>query len=99
MLNINKEVKGTTLIVTLEGRLDTNAAPELDKVLRTALDGKTELIMDFAKVEYVASAGLRSLLIAQKTMKTKGTMVLKNVSNAVKDIFEVSGFLNILTIE
>ncbi|MBR1478637.1 MAG: STAS domain-containing protein [Lachnospiraceae bacterium] len=99
MLNINKEVTGNNLTVSLEGRLDTTTAPQLEGELKSALDGKTELIMDIAELEYISSAGLRVLLSAQKTMNKQGSMVVKNASDEVKEIFEVTGFSDILTIE
>ena len=99
MLNINKEENGTNLTVSLEGRLDTTTAPQFEGELTSSLDGKTEVVLDLAKLEYISSAGLRVLLSAQKTMNKQGTMVLKNVSDEVKEIFEVTGFSDILTIE
>ena len=99
MLNTVKQIDGTTLTVILEGRLDSNTAPELDRTLKSALDGKTELIMDLGRLEYISSAGLRALLLAQKTMNAQGTMVIRNASSAVREIFEVTGFSDILTIE
>ena len=99
MLNINKESNGTDLTVVLEGRLDTTTAPDLEKELKSSLDGVTALAMDFGKLEYISSAGLRVLLSAQKTMNKQGGMVVRNVSEEVKEIFEVTGFSDILTIE
>ena len=99
MLNINKEVTGNNLTVSLEGRLDTTTAPQLEGELKSALDGKTELVIDMAKLEYISSAGLRVLLSAQKVMNKQGNMVVKNASDEVKEIFEVTGFSDILTIE
>ncbi len=99
MLNINKEVNGNNLTVSLEGRLDTTTAPELDGELKAALEGRTELIMDMEKLEYISSAGLRVLLSAQKIMNKQGSMVVRNASDEVKEIFEVTGFLDILTVE
>ena len=99
MLNINKEENGTNLTVSLEGRLDTTTAPQFEGELTSSLDGKTEVVLDLAKLEYISSAGLRVLLSAQKTMNKQGSMVLKNVSDEVKEIFEVTGFSDILTIE
>ena len=99
MLNINRETLDGKTKVTLEGRLDTTTAPELEEALKTALDGTSELVMDFEKLEYISSAGLRVLLSAQKVMNKQGSMTLKNVSETVMEIFEVTGFSDILTIE
>lgn len=99
MLNINKKLNGTTLTVILEGRLDTTTAPNLEKELKSSLDDVTELIMDFEKLEYISSAGLRVLLSAQKTMNNQGEMKVIRVSETIMEIFEVTGFADILTIE
>lgn len=99
MLNTNKETDGTSLIVTLEGRLDTTTAPELEGLLKESLEDKTELRLDIKDLEYISSAGLRVLLSAQKVMSKQGSMVVQNASAAVKEIFEVTGFSDILTIE
>lgn len=99
MLNINKEEKETELLISLEGRLDTTTAPEFERKLTSSLEGKTSLVLDLAKLEYISSAGLRVLLAAQKTMNKQGSMILRNVSDEVKEIFEVTGFSDILTIE
>lgn len=99
MLNISKESKATSLTVILEGRLDTTTAPDLEKELKDSLDDVTELIMDFEKLEYISSAGLRVLLSAQKIMSRQGEMKLIHVSDTIMEIFEVTGFADILTIE
>lgn len=99
MLNIEKKATGKNLNIALEGRLDTTTAPELETIVRTGLDGAELLTFDFAKLEYISSAGLRILLAAQKIMNKQGKMVVKNVSEEVKEIFEVTGFSDILTIE
>ncbi|MBP3810976.1 MAG: STAS domain-containing protein [Clostridiales bacterium] len=99
MLNIEKKSHGNNLDIALEGRLDTTTAPELETIVRTGLDGAELLTFDFAKLEYISSAGLRILLAAQKIMNKQGKMVVKNVSEEVKEIFEVTGFSDILTIE
>ena len=99
MLNTNEETDGTSLIVTLEGRLDTTTAPELEGLLKESLEDKTELRLDIKDLEYISSAGLRVLLSAQKVMSKQGSMVVQNASAAVKEIFEVTGFSDILTIE
>ena len=99
MLNISKESNATSLVVTLEGRLDTTTAPDLEKELKDSLDDVTELIMDFEKLEYISSAGLRVLLSSQKIMSRQGEMKLIHVSDTIMEIFEVTGFADILTIE
>ena len=85
--------------VALEGRLDTSSAPQLEQNFKDSLNGVTELTIDAAKLEYISSAGLRVLLSAQKTMNKQGTMVIKNVSEEVNEIFEITGFSDILTIK
>ena len=99
MLNINKEVTGDSAKFLLEGRIDTTSAPVLESELKGSLDGLKDLVIDFEKVEYISSAGLRVLLSVQKIMKKQGSMKLINVQEAVMEIFEVTGFLDILTIE
>lgn len=98
-MTINQAKNGSKLTVALEGRLDTTTAPQLEEVVRTALDGVTDLEFDFAQLEYVSSAGLRVLLAAQKTMNKQGSMVIHNANSDLMDIFEVTGFSDILTIE
>ena len=87
------------LTVALEGRLDTMTAPELEAALKTALEGVEELTFDFEKLDYISSAGLRVLLAAQKTMNNQGSMKVKNANEIILEIFEVTGFSDILTIE
>ncbi len=99
MLNINKTIEYGTALFALEGRLDTTTAPELDKTVKESLAGVSELTFDLEKLEYISSAGLRVLLTAQKIMKKQGRMKLIHVGNAIMDIFEVTGFSEILTIE
>ena len=99
MLNIEKKTDGTSLTIALEGRLDTISAPVLDEELRSTLDGVTELVLDFEKLDYISSAGLRVLLAAQKTMtKQGGEMKVTCVNETIMEIFEVTGFNEILTI-
>ena len=99
MLNIGKEKNGSELTVALAGRLDTTTAPDLERELKDALEGVTKVTMDLKELEYISSAGLRVLLSAQKVMNRQGSMVVKNASEVVKEIFEVTGFTDILTIE
>ena len=99
MLNINKETNGNELKISLEGRLDTMSAPQLEGELKGNVDGITSLIFDINNLEYISSAGLRVLLSAQKVMNKQGSMVIKNVNEEIQEIFEVTGFVDILTIE
>lgn len=98
MLNINKNLEGEKLSISLEGRLDTVTAPELEAELKDSLEPVTELVLDMADLEYISSAGLRVLLTAQKNMNQKGSMKLINVNETVMEIFDVTGFVDILTI-
>lgn len=98
-MNIIKKQDGTTLTVALEGRLDTVTSPHLEGELRTAVNGVTELIFDLTGLEYISSAGLRVLLSAQKVMNRQGKMTIRNVKPEIMEIFEVTGFVDILSIE
>ncbi len=97
-MTINKTKNGPELSVTLEGRLDTTTAPELEAALKESLDGVSALTIDLEKLEYISSAGLRVLLSAQKIMNRQGEMKLVKVNEAIMEIFEVTGFSDILTI-
>jgi anti-sigma B factor antagonist len=99
MLDIVKEAEGEKLTVKLVGRLDTTTAPDLDEEFKSSLGDVKDLVLDLKDLEYISSAGLRVLLSAQKEMNKKGSMVLTNVSEGVNEIFEVTGFVDILTIE
>ena len=99
MLNIEKKLEGGKLYVTLKGRLDTTTSPELEKCLSESLPEVTELVLDLENLEYISSAGLRVLLTAQKTMTKQGSMKLVHVNDLVLEILEVTGFVDILTIE
>ena len=98
MLNIAKTIESGKAAFVLVGRLDTVTAPELEKELKAALEGVSELTLDFGKLEYISSAGLRVLLSAQKTMNKQGEMKILNVNETIMEIFEVTGFADILTI-
>jgi anti-sigma B factor antagonist len=98
MLNTTKTIQNGKAAFALEGRLDTVTAPELEKELKASLEGLTELTLDFGKLEYISSAGLRVLLSAQKAMNKQGEMKLMNVNETIMEIFEVTGFSDILTI-
>ncbi len=98
-MTINKEVSASTLKLTLAGRLDTTTAPMLEAELKQSVKDTTELIFDFSGVEYISSAGLRVLLAAQKVMNRQGSMKLLGVNPSVMEVFEITGFADILTIE
>ena len=98
-MNIKKTTEGTNLAIALAGRLDTTTAPQLEAELKGSLAGVTNLTMDFQDLEYLSSAGLRVLLAAQKTMNQQGSMVIKHVNETILEVFEVTGFIDILTIE
>jgi anti-sigma B factor antagonist len=96
---INKKQDGSALVVALEGRLDTTTAPELEQELKSSLDGITDLTLDMTNLDYISSAGLRVLLSAHKIMLKQGKMKVTNASEIVREVFEVTGFSDILTIE
>ncbi len=98
-MTITKKQNGTALEIALEGRLDTVTAPELESELKASLDGAESLVFDFSKLDYISSAGLRVLLSAHKAMAGKGGMKVTHVNEIVQEVFEVTGFSDILTIE
>ena len=98
-MTIEKTLNGSELNIAIVGRLDTTTAPQLEATLKESFDGITKLTLDFAGLEYLSSAGLRVLLAAQKTMNKQGEMIIKNVNETINEIFEVTGFIDILTIE
>ena len=95
-MKIEKKLENGCLTLKVEGRLDTNTSPELEGELK--LDGVTEIVFDFASLEYISSAGLRVLLSTQKRMNAQGSMTVTNVNATIMEIFEVTGFNDILTI-
>lgn len=95
---VNKK-NGNELTVEIIGRLDTTTAPQLEAEMTTELEGVTALVLDFAKLEYISSAGLRVILATQKTMNKQGSMKLINVNSDVMEVFEITGFCDILDIE
>ena len=99
MLNIQKTQDNDSILYQLEGRLDTVTAPELEASLQEALVETTNLVLDFEKLDYISSAGLRVLLSAQKIINNQGTMKVIHVNDTIMEIFEVTGFNEILTIE
>ena len=98
-MQINKTIDNDSLTIALSGRLDTLTAPQLDAEIQGKLDGVKSLVFDFKNLDYISSAGLRILLMAQKVMNKQGSMVVKNASSEIKEIFEVTGFCDILTVE
>ena len=98
-MTINKTANGNDLTVQVIGRLDTTTAPQLDAEFKQNLGGVKTLVLDFSELAYLSSAGLRVLLSAQKTMKKQGKMILRHVNETIMEIFEVTGFSDILTIE
>ena len=98
-MKITKKQDGSALVIVLEGRLDTTTAPDLEKELKTSLDGVTDLTLDLTNLDYISSAGLRVLLSTHKTMMKQGQMQVTNASDIVKEVFDVTGFSDILTIE
>ena len=98
-MTIGRSINGSSLTLLLEGRIDTNSAPLFEEAIFGALDGVNELILDFEKIDYISSAGLRVLLKAEKEMSRRGGMKLVRVGPSINDIFEVTGFCDFLTIE
>ena len=97
-MTITKNATDSTLRIALEGRLDTNTAPQLEAELKASLPGVTELELDFSGLEYISSAGLRVLLSAQKTMNKQGKMTIHHVNETIMEVFEITGFVDILTV-
>ena len=98
-MTIEKMAEGNKLTITLTGRLDTTTAPKLETELKQNISGVEELVLDLAALEYLSSAGLRVLLSAQKVMNRQGSMVVRNANEIIMEIFEVTGFVDVLTIE
>ena len=98
-MTINKNLNGKTLTMQIVGRLETTTAPELEEAIDTSLSGVTELILDMAELEYVSSAGLRVILKAQKLMNAQGSMKVVHVNETIMEVFDITGFVDILTIE
>lgn len=98
-MEVTKEAKNNELLICVSGRLDTTSSPVLEKELSEIEDNITTVILDFAKLEYVSSSGLRIILSLQKQMNKKGKLIIRNVGNMVKEVFDITGFSSILTIE
>ncbi|MGN0180458.1 MAG: STAS domain-containing protein [Monoglobaceae bacterium] len=98
-MNIEKKAENGNVTLKIEGRLDTTTAPELERALDEVLEGAKELVFDMNGLEYISSAGLRVILKAQKVMNTQGSMKLTGVNDSIMEVFDITGFLDILTIE
>jgi anti-sigma B factor antagonist len=98
-MTIDKKAEGKRLELKVSGRLDTMTAPELENVIKNSLDGVEELVLDFEKLEYISSAGLRVVLGARKAMGESGSFAVKNLCSDVREIFDITGFSDIITIE
>lgn len=99
-MEIFKMAEGTTMIIKVSGRVDTTTAPELDKTIKGSLENTAELILDFENLDYISSAGLRVVLSAQKAINQQGgKMKVTNVNEIVKEVFDITGFADILNIE
>ena len=98
-MKVDTKKEQEKVIVAIAGRLDTTTAPDLEKELKDSIEGVKELVLDLKELEYISSAGLRVLLAAQKTMNKQGSMRLKNVNESIMEIFDITGFTDILTIE
>ena len=98
-MNIEKKLDGDNLVISLEGRLDTMTAPELEEVIKGNVDGVKALTIDMTKLEYISSAGLRTLLMAKKLLQNKGVVKVTNINEIVREVFEVTGFIDLLDIE
>lgn len=98
-MTIEMKKEGKSLILKIASRLDTTSAPEMEKAVKENISGVEELVIDMEKLEYISSAGLRVLLSAQKTMNSQGSMKVINVSDTIMEIFEITGFNEIMTIK
>ena len=98
-MTINKNLNDKTLTLKIVGRLETTTAPALEEAIDTSLSGVEELVMDMEQLEYVSSAGLRVILKAQKVMNAQGTMKVVHVNETIMEVFDITGFVDILTIE
>lgn len=98
-MKISKDLKDGNLILYIEGEINSFTAPELEEVIKNDLNGVKSLVLDLKDVEYLSSAGLRVLLVAHKVMAKQGKMSLRNVNKSVMEVFDITGFSNILDIE
>ena len=98
-MELEKKYEGTKLTIAVKGKLDSESAPRLTAELASSLGGITELVLDMSELTYISSAGLRTLLTAQKQMNRQGRMVLRGVRDSIRDVFRITGFLELLTVE
>ena len=98
-MNINKKLDGGKLIIEIEGRVDTSTAPQLEVEIRKSLEGINELVFDFPNLQYISYAGLRVLLLAQKIINKQGNLTVKNANQTIKEVFDVTGFADVLNVE
>ena len=98
-MQLTKKVEGTKLTIAVEGRLDTSTAPELEKEIEGSLDGITEMVLDFEKLDYLSSAGLRVMLYTHKIMSERNGLKMIHVNDVVREVFDVTGLADVLTIE
>ena len=98
-MTIENKIENGNVTLTVAGRLDTTTAPELEKTLDNVIEGTKELVFDMTGLEYISSAGLRVILKAQKAMNAQGSMKLTGVNDSIMEVFDITGFLDILTIE
>ena len=98
-MDVSIDKNGNETVIKVSGRVDATTAPELDNKVNECIDGVSKLIFDFKDMEYISSAGLRVILSAQKKMNTQGDMIVKNVSDDVMEVFEITGFLDFLKFE
>ncbi len=98
-MKINKTINDNVMMIAVSGRLETTTAPELEAVVKSELDGITDLTFDFSELDYISSAGLRVILTAQKKMNSQGAMKVTGANEIVREIFDITGFSEILTIE
>ena len=98
-MELEKKYEGTKLTVILKGRLDSESAPGLTAELTASLGGISELVLDMHELSYISSAGLRTLLSAQQIMNRQGRMILRGVRDSIRDVFRITGFLDLLTLE
>ncbi len=98
-MTVTKKKNGSILLANVEGRVDTVTAPQFESEIKSDLNGVTELVLDFSQLTYISSAGLRVLLLLQKVMNKQGSMKIVGANETVKEIFDVTGFCDILTIE
>lgn len=98
-MTIDKRKNGKEMLMVISGRMDTSTSPQFESEIKESLENIENLILDFENLEYISSAGLRVILAAQKIMNKQGKMVIRNVNEVVSEVFEITGFVDILTIE